>query len=93
MISSKEVSIGASDLPRKKKRVWPLNLLSALLCVFSLSLSSPDPFSQALSGVSLVIALGSAYFSVRMRFNWVALLLLLATAYFETFHLIFLFKR
>jgi hypothetical protein len=91
--SSKDISAGSLDTPHKRKRVWPLNVLSVLLIGVSLSLSSPDSFSQAISGLSLAAALGSSYFSLRRRFTWPALLLLLVAAYFQVFYLIFMFKR
>lgn len=63
-----------------KKSVWPLNLSSALLLLFVTTLSSPDSFTRAVTAICLSIALGTSYFSLRHRFNVVALLLLLATA-------------
>ena len=91
-LSTETVNDVASAI-RKKKSVWPLNVLTVVFLGFSLSLSSLDPLSQAISCLSLTIALGSSYFSVRRKFTWLGLLLLLSAAYFQTFFLLFAFKK
>jgi hypothetical protein len=93
MSVSKDITVEVSTASRKRRPVWPLNILSALLMPFGLSLSSPDPLSQTLSALSITLALGCAYFSVRIRFNVLGLLLLLAAAYCQTFYLIALLKN
>jgi hypothetical protein len=91
-LSTEAINDVASVIP-KKKRVWPLNVLAALLLGFSLSLSSHDPLSQMISCLSLTTALGISYFSVRRKFTWLGLLLLLCALYLQTDFLLFTFKK
>lgn len=73
--------------------MWPFNVAASLLIPFGLSLSSPDSISQLLSALSITLALACSYFSVRIRFNVLGLILLLVAAYFQFFFARFLIEK
>lgn len=64
-----------------KKRVWVLNLLSALPLLFSFTLSSDDAVTRYVTIGCFSLALVASYFSLRRRFNIIGLLLLLLAGY------------
>ncbi|MCX6952926.1 MAG: hypothetical protein NTV51_12290, partial [Verrucomicrobia bacterium] len=82
MSATEDLAAQASHAPQKKKRaVWPLNLLSALPLLFVLTLSSHDPLTLLVKVLCLTTAVGASYFSVRLRLNFVGLLVLLFASY------------
>ena len=70
--------------------VWACNALSALSLLFSLSVSSDDAQTRLISGIWLGFSLVAAAFSLRIRFNILGLLLLLASFYVSVFFIRFL---
>jgi len=92
MDSLKDGTSEVKAQPRKKS-VWGLNLLSLLPMLFALSLSGDDPVTQLITSVSLAVSLGAAYFSVRVRLNFLGLLLLAGSLYLNTIYVSFLFGK
>ena len=94
MSSSQDIGFHA-DGARGRRRwpVWPFNVAAGLLIPLGLSLSAPDSLVQLLSALSITLALACSYFSVRIRFNVLGLILLLIAAYLQFFYAKFFIEK
>jgi hypothetical protein len=78
---------------RTKKSVWPFNVTAALLLVFAISLSSPDPSTRIITALSLGSSLGACFLSLRRRRTLIGAPMFLLTFYYYVSFLLFTLER